>query len=51
MVQQSFEPNEGKKLHIKIGAQTWARIPIKTHVITDKDDSISVLENVRCTTP
>ena len=44
MVQQSFEPNEGKKLHIKIGAQTWARIPIKTHVITDKDDSISVLE-------
>ncbi|MEO0084947.1 MAG: hypothetical protein ABIJ94_04420 [candidate division WOR-3 bacterium] len=35
-----FKPNPGKKLIIDFENSEWARLPIKTHIIT-KDDNIS----------
>ncbi len=39
-----FQPNTGKKLIVKINNQKWARYPIKTHFITDKDNLEEILE-------
>lgn len=36
----NFKPNTGKNLIIELENSKWARIPIKTHIIT-KDDNIS----------
>ncbi len=36
----NLKPNPGKSLIIELGNSKWARIPIKTHIIT-KDDKIS----------
>lgn len=38
-ITHSFEPNPDKKLIIDLENGTWARLPIKTHIIT-KDDTI-----------
>ena len=37
MLDQHATPNKGKKLTITVDGQEWLRIPIKTHVITEKD--------------
>ena len=42
MLDQYAAPNSGKKLAIKVSAQQWSRIPIRTHIVTDKDDIITV---------
>ncbi len=39
----NFEPNKNKKLIIKIDNQQYCRYPIKTHLITDKDDIFLVV--------
>ncbi len=39
-----FEPNTGKKLTIELTSGTYARLPIKTHVITDKDDIVDIVK-------
>lgn len=39
-----FQPNTNKKLEISVDGATYLRLPIKTHVITDKDDIIKVAE-------
>ena len=38
----SLIPNAGKKLTILTAGGTYARLPVKTHVITDKDDIVDV---------
>ncbi len=37
-MQSDFTPNATKQLNIQVDTDTYARLPIKTHVITDKDD-------------
>ncbi len=40
-----FQPNPGKKLIIEVSGQRWARYPIKTHFISEKDSLAEILEN------
>lgn len=42
--QQQLKSNPGKKLYIVVGGKKYARFPIKTHVITAKDDIVKVVE-------
>ncbi|MSR85340.1 F420-0--gamma-glutamyl ligase [Candidatus Uhrbacteria bacterium] len=37
-------PNEGKQLTIDVAGQSYERLPIKTHVITDKDHMNEIVE-------
>lgn len=39
-----LKPNEGKKLVIELPSGKYARLPIKTHTITDKDDIAEVVQ-------
>lgn len=40
-----FKANEGKKLIIELdNGQKWARLPLKTHIITKDDDIIEVVK-------
>ena len=38
------QPNQGKNLNIRIGQNTYSRLPIKTHVITKDDNILKVVE-------
>lgn len=38
-----LQPNSGKNLSIEIDGKKWARFPVKTHIITDKDDISEVV--------
>lgn len=40
-----FYPNPGKKLIIEVKGEKWARYPLKTHFITEKDNLEKILEN------
>lgn len=40
----NFQPNPGKKLIVEVNGQKWARYPIKTHFITEKDNLEKILE-------
>lgn len=40
----NLQPNPGKKLIIEIKGENWARYPIKTHFITEKDSLEKILE-------
>lgn len=40
----AFKPNPGKKLEIVVGGTTYLRLPIRTPVITTKDDLMQLLE-------
>lgn len=42
--QQSFIPNEGKTLEITVGRDTYLRLPIKTPLITERDNLLATLE-------
>lgn len=37
-----FTPNEGKQLEIEYDGARYARYPVKTHIVTDKDDIIAM---------
>jgi len=39
-----LKPNPGKKIEIKIGDRIFERWPIKTHIITPKDDFLAVIK-------
>ena len=39
-----FQPNPGKKLIAEINGEKWARYPVKTHFITEKDNLEEILE-------
>jgi len=39
-----FPPNKGKKIPINVGNENFARFPVKTHVITDKDNIVEVVK-------
>jgi len=39
-----LKPNTGKKIEIKIGSEKFARFPIKTHVITAKDNIFKICD-------
>lgn len=41
---EHLQPNAGKQTEISVGAERYARFPIKTHVITDKDEMLAVAE-------
>ncbi len=41
---KTYTPNKGKNLEIKVGNTTYARIPIKTPLLTDKDDIMNLVE-------
>lgn len=41
---ESIRPNAGKQTDICVGTETWARLPLKTHVITGQDDIINVVK-------
>ncbi len=38
-----FQPNSGKRLEIQVGNEKWLRIPIKTRLITAKDNLIQLI--------
>ena len=38
--------NEGKALTVTAGGQSWQRLPLKTKLITDKDDIAAVAKDV-----
>jgi hypothetical protein len=40
----TLHPNEGKSLYIEVGGRSYARFPIRTHVITVDDDIVEVVE-------
>jgi F420-0:gamma-glutamyl ligase len=37
-------PNPRRRLEIQVGGQTYLRIPVHTHVVTDADDIVEVVE-------
>jgi F420-0:gamma-glutamyl ligase-like protein len=39
-----FQPNPGKKLIVEIGEEKWARYPVRTHFINEKEDLEEILE-------
>ncbi|MEK7481716.1 MAG: coenzyme F420-0:L-glutamate ligase [Patescibacteria group bacterium] len=39
-----LKPNEGKQLAITVDGAAWERWPIRTHIVTDTDDVIAVVE-------
>jgi len=39
-----FAPNSGKKLIVEVNGKKWAREPVKTHFITEKDKLEKILE-------
>lgn len=44
MSDQSFKPNPDKELHIKVEGKRYARIPLRTCVISAEDDILEVVE-------
>lgn len=38
-----LKPNEGKQLTIDVRGETYARYPVRTHVVTDKDNIVDVV--------
>lgn len=40
----SFIPNSGKNLIISLAEGRWARLPIKTHIITKDDDIVEIVK-------
>ena len=43
-MENELKPNEGKNAIIEVDGQQYERLPIRTHLITDKDDIIDVAE-------
>lgn len=41
---KEFKPNKGKQLEIDVDGVTYSRLPIKTPLITEKDDIMALLE-------
>ena len=41
---QTFKPNPGKNLDMKVGNETYLRLPIKTDLITEKNELMPLLE-------
>lgn len=41
---QTLEPNKGKNLEISVGQDTYLRLPIKTDLISEKDDLFKLLD-------
>ena len=39
-----FQPNPGKQLAITLSDGQWLRLPLKTHLITEKDNLVKVVE-------
>jgi len=39
-----LQPNTGKKLIVEIGEEKWARYPVKTHFINEKDNLEEILK-------
>lgn len=44
MQEITFSPNPGKNLNIQIEGVLYSRYPIKTHIITEKDDIFDVVQ-------
>lgn len=40
----NWQPNEGKKLVIDVDGVEYARLPVKTHIITSQDDIFKIVE-------
>ena len=43
-MENELKPNEGKKIIIEVDGVKYERLPIRTHLITDKDDIVEVAE-------
>jgi hypothetical protein len=43
-MEQQFKPNPGKNLEMQVGDATYLRLPIKTDLITEKDELLPLLE-------
>lgn len=41
----SVQPNEGKSLTIEVSGATYGRYPVRTHLVTDRDDIVSVVRD------
>ncbi len=44
MESHSFKPNKGKALEIDVNGEIYLRLPVKTPLITDKDDLVELLK-------
>lgn len=40
----NLQPNKGKKLEIEVDGEKFVRFPVKTHIITDKDNIARVVQ-------
>lgn len=43
-MEQEWKPNEGKQSIIEVDGVRYARLPIRTHLITDQDNIVDVAE-------
>ncbi|MCX7994992.1 MAG: coenzyme F420-0:L-glutamate ligase [candidate division WOR-3 bacterium] len=43
-ISEKWQPNEGKRLVIEVDGTDYARLPVKTHVITSQDDILKIVE-------
>jgi F420-0:gamma-glutamyl ligase-like protein len=41
---ENWSPNPGKSLFIQVDAVEFARLPVKTHIITAQDDILNIIE-------
>ena len=37
-------PNPRRRLEIRVGDRTYVRLPVRTHVVTDRDDIVDLLD-------
>ena len=43
-MENNNQPNKGKNIRISFDGQSYERIPVKTHIITDKDNIVEVVK-------
>lgn len=43
-IEEKWQPNEGKELIIDVDGLNYARLPIKTHTIGERDDILKIVE-------
>lgn len=45
MENQTLQPNKGKQLIVDVGGESFARYPIKTHVVTPSEDLMKLIKD------
>ena len=43
-MEQTLQPNKGKQLAVEINGESFARYPIRTHVVTPGEDLMKIIK-------